>query len=253
MSYWTKGNPEPARIVQFTSSGFKNVMPSYITTVDRSMAIAHKIVRAKVGAERLGWDLKPLNPVILPAGKTEKDIPRALRSRLQVQPTLLPTYGWPKGSVISPAALPDWSWRVEPIFDLRADAARPRAIQPLVIDVNAEAMLTEIDAPRAIDGYQAAVARHQRAVETMRNSRQILFRSNFGVVRFEQRGAVLHTIHEMYTAAKLPEDVGTDPLKPELFVLHEAALAAKEAIRPELLSLQPIAPDEPRVTTTTPV
>jgi hypothetical protein len=260
MSYWTKGNAEPARLVQFTSSGFKNVMPSYITTVDRSMAIAHSIVRARIGAERLGWDLKPENPIILPAGKSEKDIPRALRARLRLEPMLIPTYGWPKGSVINPAELPDWSWRVDPIFDVRADGARPPALTPLDIDVDAEAMLTEINSPRLLDGYQAASSRHQRAVTTLRNSRQILFRSNFGVVRFEERPSpsatgspVLHAIHELYSAARLPEDGGTDALKPELFVLHEAALAAPEAIRPEQLSLQPITADEPRITTVAPI
>ena len=251
MSYWTKGASDPARIVQFTSSGFKNVMPSYITAVDRSLAIAHRIVRANIGAERMGWDVRPVNPIMLPAGKTEKDIPRELRARLRAQPTLLPTYGWPQGSVISPAALPDWSWRVEPMFDVRPDAARPRAIQPLEIDVaGAGARLEEPHAPHALDAYQTAAARHQRAVETLRNSRQILFRSNFGLVRFEERDAVLHAVHEMYTAAKPPEDVGTDPLKPELFVLQEAALAAPQAIRPEQLSLQPISGDPARVTTT---
>jgi hypothetical protein len=253
MSYWTRGNAEPARIVQFTSSGFKNVMPSYITTVDRSLSIAHSIVRSNIGAERLGWDIKPAAPIVLPANTTEKDVPRALRARLRVQPTMLPTYGWPKGSVINPAEMPDWSWRVEPIFDVRPDAARPPAIRPIDIEVDAEAMLGEIGGPRAIEGYQAAVARHQRAVETLRNSRQILFRSNFGVIRFEDRAGVLHVIHEMYTAARLPEDVGNAPLEPELFVLHEAALEAPQAIRPELLSLQPIEPGAPRVTTTAPV
>jgi hypothetical protein len=253
MSYWTKGAAAPARIVQFTSSGFKNVMPSYITTVDRSLSIAHSIVRANVGAERLGWDVKPLNPVLLPQGQSEKDVPRALRARLRIEPTMLPTYGWPKGSVINPAALPDWSWRVEAIFDLRPDAARPPAIRPLDIEVDAEAMLTEIGAPRALDGYHAAVARHQRAVETLRNSRQMLFRSNFGVVRFEERSGVLHAIHELYTAARLPEDVGSAELKPDLFVLHEAALEAPAAIRPEQLSLQTTSAEEPRVTTAAPI
>jgi hypothetical protein len=251
MTYWTKGTADPARIVQFTSSGFKNVMPSYITTVDRSLTIAHKIVRANVGAERLGWDVKPLNPIRLPPGATDNDIPRALRARLRLEPTMIPTYGWPKGSVINPAALPDWSWRVEPLFDLRADAARPAAIRPLDMDVAAaDALLNAPKAPRAIEGYQAAIARHQRAIETLRNARQILFRSNFGVVRFEQRGAVLYAVHEVYTAAKLPEDVGVDPLKPDLFMRHEAALQAPAAIRPEILSLQPITADAPRVVAT---
>ena len=66
--------------------------------------------------------------MILPAGKSQKDIPRALRARLKLEPMMVPTYGWPKGSVINPAELPDWSWRVEPMFDLRPDAARPPAI-----------------------------------------------------------------------------------------------------------------------------
>jgi hypothetical protein len=37
----------------------------------------------------------------------------------------------------------------------------------------------------------------------------------------------------MYTAAKTPEEEGVEALKPELFVLHEAALQAPGAVRPE--------------------
>ncbi len=240
MSYFKKAIAEPARIVQFTSSGLKNVMPSDITTVDRSLSIAHKIVRANIGAERLGWLTKPSNPVLLPDGKSERDIPRALRAKLRHAPIMVPTYGWPEGTTVNPAAPPDWSWRVEPIFDVRPDAERPRAMQPLEIDTaTIQAQLEEKDAPQALDAYQALAARHQYALRTLRNSRQILFRSNFGVVRFERRGVVLHAIHEMYTAARAPEDIGTEPLKPELFVLHEAALQAPDATRPEK-TLQPI-------------
>src|SRR5690606_10720317 len=130
-SYWRKGVADPARIVQFTSSGFKNVMPSYLTTVDQSLALAQRIIRAKIGVERLGWIARPSNPVLLPAGAAEADIPRPLRARLRQEPTMLPTYGWPEGSVINPAEMPDWSWRVDNILDTRADAARPPAIRPL--------------------------------------------------------------------------------------------------------------------------
>lgn len=246
MSYFTKGKANPARFVQFTSSGFKNVMPPYITVVDRSLAIAHKIIRAKLGAERLAWYRKPANPVQLPAGKSEADIPRALRARLKIEPVMVPTHGWPKGTTINPAAAPDWSWRVEPIFDTRADNARPPAARPRPFSDAAavEAALTETNAPRALDAYQELAARHQYALETLRNSRQILFRSNFGVVRFERRGGVLHAIHEMYTAARPPADTGTAPLTPELFVLHDAALSTPGALRPEN-SLPPIDPARP--------
>ena len=71
MSYFTKGEADPARFVQFTSSGFKNVMPSYITVIDRSLALAHLIVRQPLGAERMGWLRRPSNPIVLDAGTTE--------------------------------------------------------------------------------------------------------------------------------------------------------------------------------------
>jgi hypothetical protein len=37
MSYFTKGQADPARLVQSPSSGMKNVMPSYLITIDRSL------------------------------------------------------------------------------------------------------------------------------------------------------------------------------------------------------------------------
>ena len=159
---------------------------------------------------------------------------------------LLPTLGWPPGTTISDSEPPDWSWRIDNVFDLRADNARPEPIQPLEFeDANAvEAALTEAGGANAISGYQALAARHQRALESLRNSRQILFRSNFGVVRFERRQGVLHAIHEMYTAARKPGELTTAPLKPELFVLHETALATPGATRPED-GLKPLPPDPP--------
>jgi hypothetical protein len=236
MSYFTKGETDPVRIVQFTSSGFKNVMPSYITVIDRSIALAHLIVRQPLGAERMGWLRRPSSPIVLPSGTSEAEIPREYRGKLKQEPTLLPTLGWPDDTTINPAQRPDWSWRVEPIFDLRADDARPEPIRPLEFsDVAAvEAAFASPDAAGTIAGYQAVAARQQRSLETLKNSRQILFRANFGLVRFERRaGGVLHAIHEMYTGARLPEEAGTEPLKPQLFVLHEAALAAPGAVRPE--------------------
>ena len=235
MSYFTQGEPNPARFVQFTSSGFKNVMPPYVTVIDRSIALAHQIVRANLGAERMGWLRRPSKPILLEEGRTEKEIPREYRARLRQEPTLLPTLGWPDDTTVNPAQRPDWSWRVEPVFDLRPDTARPRAIQALAYSnpLDVETALTTAGEDRAIEGYQAVAARQQFALETLKNSRQILFRSNFGLVRFERRASVLHAIHEMYTAARTPDQEGTEPLKPELFVLHETALQAPGAVRPE--------------------
>ena len=44
---------------------------------------------------------------------------------------------------------------------------------------------------------------------------------------------MLHAFHEMYTAERAPAKTGTEPLLPGLFVLHEAALSAPGARRPE--------------------
>ena len=245
MSYFTKGEADPARIVQFTNSGFKNVMPEYIGLVDRSLSLAHRIIRFGLGAERMGWLRRPPDPIVLGEGKSEKDIPREFRGKLRQEPTLLPTLGWPENTTINPSQRPDWSWRVDPIFDVRADADRPRGIQPLAFEdpAGVDSALAP-NGGNAIKGYQAAAARHQHALETLKNSRQILFRANFGLVRFERREGVLHAIHEMYTAVRRPEESGTEPLKPELFVLHTAALAAPGAARPEdgLVVRQPAEP-----------
>jgi hypothetical protein len=235
MSYFTQGEADPARFVQFTSSGFKNVMPSYITVIDRSLALAHLIVRQPLGAERMGWLRRPANPIVLEAGTSEAEIPREYRAKLKQEPTLLPTLGWPDDTTINPAQRPDWSWRVEPIFDLRADDARPAPIQSFKFGdaPGVQVALTGADGASSIKGFHAVASRQQHALETLRNSRQILFRSNFGLVRFERRDGVLHAIHEMYTAARRPEETGSAPLVPELFVLHEAALATPGAPRPE--------------------
>lgn len=235
MSYFTKGEANPARFVQFTSSGFKNVMPSYITVIDRSLAVAHLIVRQPLGAERMGWLRRPSSPIVLESGTSAAAIPREYRTKLKQEPTLLPTIGWPDDTTINPAQPPDWSWRVESIFDVRADDARPAAIQPrkLVDASGVQAALTEPGGANSIKGFHAVAARQQHSLETLKNSRQILFRSNFGLVRFERREGVLHAIHEMYTAARAPEESGTEPLLPKLFVLHEAALSAPGAPRPE--------------------
>lgn len=235
MSYFTKGETDPARIAQFTSSGFKNIMPSYITVIDRSIALAHLIVRQPLGAERMGWLKEPSDPIVLGEGKTAADIPRDYRSKLKDEPTLLPTLGWPEDTTINPAQRPDWSWRVEPIFDLRADADRPPAIQQFKIGDagGVQTALTEAGGANSVKGFHAVAGRQQHSLETLKNSRQILFHSNFGLVRFERREGVLHAIHEMYTAERSPEETGTSPLLPGLFVLHDAALAAPGAVRPE--------------------
>ena len=172
MSYFTKGEANPARFVQFTSSGFKNVMPSYITVIDRSLAVAHLIVRQPLGAERMGWLRRPSNPIVLEAGTSAADIPREYRTKLKQEPTLLPTIGWPDDTTINPAQPPDWSWRVEPIFDVRADDARPAAIQPRKL-VDASGVQVSTDGAGRCELDQRIPRRRRATAALARNAEEL--------------------------------------------------------------------------------
>ena len=95
MSYWRGNARRPARFAQFTSSGFKNVMPSRVTFVDRSIGFAQQMVRADLGAERIAWDQPLEDLVLLPEGTSQIDLVPVMRARLQSVPVTVPTWGWP--------------------------------------------------------------------------------------------------------------------------------------------------------------
>jgi hypothetical protein len=242
LSYWRRGALRPARIAQFTSSGFKNVMPAYISAIDRSLGFAQQLVRARLGVERVGWDHPRDNLVILPTGMTLGDLPPALRSRLQDTPVLIPTWGWPdrntpgeapqlaKISHINDTQPPDWVWRARPILDTRPDAQRPTAVRPLALDD--DSIDAEVQGSNPLSAYVSVAARHQLAVEKLKNARQMLFRGNFGLVRFERRQGRLIAIHEAYTAFADPEAPVPGPLTPAPFMVHEASLGPEDEDAP---------------------
>jgi hypothetical protein len=250
MSYWKGTATRPARFVQFTSSGFKNVMPAMITAVDRSAAFAQQMVRANLGTERLGWDRPKDDMVLMPEGLTLADLVPVMRNRLDDTPVLLPTWGWPddnpektppdqrdetKSSRINPAAPPDWRWRVKPLLDSRPDVARPEPIRPLEIDYDEIDQQLNADATVA-DAYQTIAARHQHALGHLRNARQILFRANFGVVRFNDLGGgVIEAVHELYTTFVDPDSPVAAPPKVEPYVVHKASLGPLDEAPPSRL------------------
>jgi hypothetical protein len=220
MSYWRKDDVTPSRIVQFTSSGFKNVMPAKITAVDRSAGFAQQMIRAGLGVERLGWDRAADDLVLLPDGFTALDLVAATRRRLRTEPVMLPTWGWPddqdddpetqpettRSSRLNPAKPPDWRWRTQPLLDRRADLARPEPIRPRQLDDQGiEGKLA--DPETTVEAYRLIAGRHQSSLRQLRNARQILFRSNFGLVRFEvPEDGPLTAVHEVYTAFTDPDD-----------------------------------------------
>ena len=211
MSYFTKGEADPARIVQFTSSGFKNVMPSYITVIDRSLALAHLIVRQPLGAERMGWFKKPSDPIVLGEGKSGGGYSArvSLEAQGRADAACRRSAGRttrrsiPRSDRTGPGV---WS-RSSICVLTRSGRADPAVQDPDARGV--QVALTEAGGPNSMKGFHAVAGRQQHSLETLKNSRQILFRSNFGLVRFERREGVLHAIHEMYTAARSPEETGT--------------------------------------------
>jgi hypothetical protein len=52
----------------------------------------------------------------------------------------------------------------------------------------------------------------------------MLFRANFGLVRFARRDGKLIAIHELYTAFADPDNPVPEPPKPAAFMVHEASL-----------------------------
>jgi hypothetical protein len=233
MSYWKGNATTPARFAQFTSSGLKNVMPTFITFVDRALGFAQQLVRANLGTERLGWDQPHDDMVLYPPGLHEGDLTPVMRSRLLSTPVRLPTWGWPDLSRINPATPPDWRWRVTPLLDKRKEEERPSAIRLLKLDPSVE---TKLASPATVlEGFQAVAARHQHALERLRNSRQILFRGNVGLVRFEKDGAKITAFHEVYTSFTDPSQPTPQITKPEAFLVQVAPLGPEPEDRPERL------------------
>lgn len=249
MSYWRGGATNPARIAQFTSSGLKNVMPVYLRALDRSAMLLQELLRAHIGVERFGWDRPADDLVLLPEGRTENDLVAATRAKLLRSPVLLPAHGWLDDNEpgqptraelttrLNPDRPPDWRWRVQPLLDDRLDIERPTPIRARAIDDAAvEAQLADPD--QVFAALQTIAARHQSALDRMRNARQMMFRSNFGVCRFTtEAGGAITAVHELYTSAPDPE---TQLPVLDRYLVQEARLGPVEERPPDRLRVPAI-------------
>ena len=156
---------------------------------------------------------------------------------------LMPTFGWPKGTTVASDRLPDWSWRLKPTLDVRPEAERPPPGQPRALEpdeARIHALLADhADPGRELSAYATIAARHQDQFEKLRHSRQILFRANFALVRFERTPA-LTAVHEVYTALPDPSETADVAPKPFAYMLQRAALDGDPAeARPELAPFRP--------------
>jgi len=228
MSYWRKGDREPARFASFTSSGIKNVMPWYIRFIDRSLGFAQRLARAKFGAERLGWDDNSPAPLRIPPGA--KLVP-ALKAKLKQTPALIPPLILPPGTTINPDHPPDWSWRVEVGFDLRPDAERPASARP-------DALGVADDIARNLDGYRAVARRHAGQLDKLNNSRQVIFQhSNIGLITFRKRSELINgkqeEIIDVTQTLFTSHPKAADPERGEPYTVHVIPLRSPAEPKPE--------------------
>ena len=252
MSYWRGDTQRPARIAQFTSSGFKNVMPIYLQALDRSAMLLQQLLRAQIGVERFGWDRPADDLILLPEGRTTDDLVAATRAKLLRSPVLLPAHGWiddndpttdiPRlkfSSRLNPAHPPDWRWRVRPLIDERSDRDlpddpqfkkhRPPPIQAAAIPDAAAVEAQLADPEQFFGAVQQVMARHQAGLDRMRNARQMMFRSNFGICRFESADDAVTAIHEVYTKAAVHGAGDPIPVMDKYMVQRAARGPARDA------------------------
>ncbi len=209
----------PARVVQFTSSAAKNLVPKGHLIVPASRShFGQRVIRAGVPLERLGWADADEDPVQV---STTESTPPSLRARLNRSPVLIPTEGWPADTVLD--VPPEWRWRLRLLRDVRPDLDRPDPVRPLPLD-------GPVSAAEPFESYRRVARRHVDFVDKALFARQLVFATNIGRARFDTSGGSITARHDMIGVHR------EDPLaKPASYTRHEASLAAIPGEEPPTL------------------
>jgi len=203
MDYWKQGESTPARFVQYVSSGLKN------QKFNNEKFLMSGFVQKLLGnlfypAERLGWEHRAGLQVTNPDGRPNQPISRI---RLRREPVLLPTHGWPTGSVVN--IPPEWSWRMQLVADHRPDDgsvdARPANIQ--VHSITPDVDPTTGDATAQ---YREVLARH---IDIFKKSvgRRVEWDNNIGVIKFTTDGSGNVTASQQLWYWLPSDDITDDP------------------------------------------
>jgi hypothetical protein len=214
LCYWIKGKEKAvACFAQLTSSGFRNIMPSYIQSASQHFLNAQKLVRQNIRAERLGWHDHKLNPK--PIKLPDKSKSSFLKDKLGKSPVIIPVNGWPEGT--ETGREPDWAWRIENVLDLRKEEARPLPTRMDAIEESDDLMAT----------LRKVAQRHIAQAKKVNFTRQILFKTNLGVVTFARAEGGPREVH--HTLFAVPADGKPETLqKHEIYTQHKIALEASE-------------------------
>ena len=235
LHYWKKGEEKPSCFAQLTSSGLRNVMPSYIQYISKHFAVGQKLIRGKVKAERLGWNKNDPKPLTF---EKEEEVPYFLKHKLESSPVIIGAQGWPTGTKYTNDKKPDWAWRIHNVLDVRKNEDRPSLtqIKPVFTQEN------EADRPKegSMDAIRAIARRHYEQMKQVNFTRQILFKANIGLVTFEKtegEQGVLQVIHNLYAApydGRFASELGATEARYDLYAVHKIPLEAPEEKIPEL-------------------
>jgi hypothetical protein len=194
LDYWTKSEPDPARLVQCIASPAKNIFKDVVDQIIRKVG---NLQRAEeVPMERLAWKTGIDAAALIPAGAR---VSLARRSRLRREPALVPTSPWPKGSKLpaDPDERPDWRWRIQSVVDVvteRSDLPAGLRTEPIPEAVKDEPINEQLVAISTV---------HQtRLLQNLPPLRRLVFAPNFGTLQFEQKPAGVDVVHRLYSPVK---------------------------------------------------
>ena len=126
------------------------------------------------------------------------------------------TTGWPPGTTIPADKLPDWSWRLALVRDVRPESTVPASLRQVVLPTANEL----VDA-NALEAYRAIAVIHQQ-MTIARNDfvRQIVFVCNIGLVDFAKDANGKARVRHVLLSQDTP-----DGLLPVEGTIHEIPLA----------------------------
>lgn len=236
LDYWSAPESQPvrtARIVQLISSGFTQDWGGK-TPVLKANALTHDILEQATTAadpsERVGWGT-PVRTTLTPPSPLGKLVTLkegvvahpTYRSRLKMRAPVVPTVGWPAGSV--EGRTPHWAWRMSMVRDERPEWLEPPTTGPAPDAPHGHRWTPVTLAPDPIATESAGW--HAQAARRQAYGRTFSFQTNVGIVTFEGSGTAWSVRHVI--AGELPPFEGSEE-KPVVglqpFVVHRASLAA---------------------------
>jgi len=224
MDYWKKAQPQPSRIVQFTSSALKNDWGIKPKRALETVTVQELLHDAYYPLARLGWSnpLDLVGNVSVPGGTLQRN----KRAMLRRTPVVLPAENWEPGSSVS--VPPDWAWRLSLVKDERPDDSSPNA-RPS--DGQVGGITPEIVPGNPDVGYVKVLLRAEKQLKA-KIARAVTYASHLGLVTFSHTGPNLKVKH----ALMYEHPGGAKPADPQAYTVYELDLTPTADTQPTISS-----------------